>query len=66
MTWTGNPALTPSSGTFALAQAANEATWDRQNHRAATVVAGRAVNAADCAEILAMLGLVVPIERQSR
>lgn len=58
MSWTGNPSNTDENGRFAAAQAALAITHDRQNRRAARVVAGRSIDAADCAEMLAMLGLV--------
>jgi len=63
MSWTGNPATTDSSGRFAAAQLSNAIEADIQNKRAARVVAGRAVDALDCAEMLAMLGLDVPGQR---
>ncbi|HWM75806.1 MAG TPA: hypothetical protein VNQ53_18805 [Nocardioides sp.] len=37
-----------------------------QNDRAALVVAGRALDALDCAEMLAMLGLDVPVQREPK
>jgi hypothetical protein len=64
MAWTGNPATTNSSGRFAAAQLTNAIEADLQNQRAARVVAGRALDAIDCAEMLAMLGLDVPRQRQ--
>jgi hypothetical protein len=64
MTWTGNPCSTPSAGKFAAAQVAYSLESDRQNERAARVVAGRALDAVDCAEMLDMLGLDVPVQRR--
>jgi hypothetical protein len=66
MAWTGNPSTTDSSGRFAAAQLINEREADLQGQRAARVVAGRAIDAIDCAEMLAMLGLDVPAQRRSR
>jgi hypothetical protein len=63
MTWTGNPCTTPSGGRLAAVQLAHSLESDRQNERAARVVAGRALDAVDCAEMLAMLGLNVPVQR---
>jgi hypothetical protein len=57
MRWTGDPSRADESGRFAAAQAAAAAESDLQHYRAARVVAGRAFDAEDCAEILAMLGL---------
>jgi hypothetical protein len=57
MKWTGDPSRRDETGRFAAAQAAAAAENDLQHRRAARVVAGRAFDAADCAEILAMLGL---------
>jgi hypothetical protein len=57
MRWTGNPSRADENGRFAAAHAAAAAESDLQHHRAARVVAGRAIDAADCAEMLAMLGL---------
>ncbi|HYH30572.1 MAG TPA: hypothetical protein VD903_09325 [Pseudonocardia sp.] len=57
MSWTGDPSRTDETGRFAAAQAAAAAEYDLQHRRAARVVAGRATDAADCAEMLAMLGL---------
>ena len=57
MRWTGDPSRPDETGRFAAAQAAAAADSDIQHRRAARVVAGRAVDAADCAEMLAMLGL---------
>jgi hypothetical protein len=57
MKWTGDPSRRDETGRFAAAQAAAAAESDLQHRRAARVVAGRAFDAADCAEILAMLGL---------
>jgi hypothetical protein len=56
MSWTGSP--TPhDAGRFAAAHVTNTENHDLQNRRAARVVAGRSIDARDCAEILAMLGL---------
>lgn len=66
MTWTGNPCTTPSGGRFAAAQLTHSLESDRQNERAARVVAGRALDAVDCAELLAMLGLTVPVQRRPK
>jgi hypothetical protein len=57
MRWTGDPSRGDETGRYAAAQAAAAAESDLQNRRAARVVAGRAFDAADCAEMLAMLGL---------
>jgi hypothetical protein len=57
MSWTGDPSHVDQTGRFAAAQAAAAADSDLQHQRAARVVAGRATDAADCAEMLAMLGL---------
>lgn len=62
MTWTGSPSSAPY-GRLAAAQLANSLETDLQNERAARVVAGRAIDAVDCAEMLAMLGLDVPGQR---
>ncbi len=64
MTWTGNPCTIPSGGHFAAAQLAHSLESDLQNQRAARVVAGRALDAIDCAEMLDMLGLTVPVQRK--
>jgi hypothetical protein len=48
---------------FVAIQAAEAVLHDQQNRRAARVVAGRSIDAADCAEILAMLGLDAGGER---
>jgi hypothetical protein len=59
MSWTGTPSDGGGeNGRFAAAQAAHAAVQDVQNRRAARVVAGHSLEAADCAEMLAMLGLV--------
>jgi hypothetical protein len=57
MRWTGNPSRPDEAGRYAAAQAAAAAESNLQHRRAARVVAGRAFDAADCAEMLAMLGL---------
>lgn len=57
MSWTGNPSTAEDTGHFAAAQDALAATNERQNRRAVRVVAGRSLDAADCSEMLAMLGL---------
>lgn len=57
MSWTGSPSTHEESGRFAAALAAGAQNADLQNRRAARVVAGRALDAGDCAEMLAMLGL---------
>lgn len=49
-----------------MAQAAAEAESVDQHRRAARVVAGRAVDAAECAEMLAMLGLDGTRDRAGR
>jgi len=65
MAWTGtSTSLIP--GEFAANQAANLVHEDTQRARAARVVAGRATDAADCAETLAMLGLTIPGARTAR
>jgi hypothetical protein len=48
---------TSENGRFAAAQAAAAEESHVQHRRAARVVAGRSIDAADCAEMLAMLGL---------
>ena len=53
---TGDPSRRAEAGRYAAGQAAAAAENELQNRRAARVVAGRAVDAADCAEMLAMLG----------
>lgn len=63
MSWTGNPSTADENGRFAAAQAALAVTHDLQNRRAARVVAGRSLDAVDCAEMLAMLGLEAGDER---
>ncbi|GAA5116175.1 hypothetical protein [Pseudonocardia adelaidensis] len=63
MRWTGQPSRTEDHGRFAVAQAAAEAESADQHRRAARVVAGRAVDATECAEMLAMLGLDGGAER---
>ncbi len=63
MSWTGHPSNSDENGRFAAAQAAMAVSNDIQNRRAARVVAGRSVDAEDCAEMLAMLGLDVGQER---
>jgi len=63
MAWTGNPSTTTASGRFAETQLTNALETAVQNRKAARVVAGRAVDAIDCAEMLAMLGLDVPTQR---
>ena len=60
------PGTTPSGGRFVAAQTAYAAKSDIQNQRAARVVAGRALDAVDCAEMLDMLGLSVPVQRGVR
>jgi hypothetical protein len=62
MSWTGDPSRASENGRFAAAQAAAAAESDLQHRRAARVVAGRSTDAADCAEMLAMLGLDGPEE----
>ena len=57
MSWTGDPSRADENGRFAAAQAAAAAEFDLQHRRAARVVAGRSLDATDCAEMLAMLGL---------
>jgi hypothetical protein len=63
MGWTGHPSRTGENGRFAAAQAAAATESDRQHRRAARVVAGHSIDAADCAEMLAMLGLDGPEDR---
>ena len=63
MSWTGNPSTTDAGGRFAAAQVANAESNDLQNMKAARVVAGRSADAADCAEMLAMLGLDAGVDR---
>jgi hypothetical protein len=58
MSWTGNPSHGGGeNGRFAAAQVAHAEEQELQNRRAARVVAGHSTGAADCAEMLAMLGL---------
>ncbi|WP_219420044.1 hypothetical protein [Pseudonocardia nigra] len=66
MSRTGNSSRGDENGRFAAAQAALEVTNDLQNRRAARVVAGRSLDAADCAEMLAMLGLDAEGKRAAR
>jgi hypothetical protein len=66
MSWTGHPSRTDDNSRFALAQAAAEAVNVEQNRRAARVVAGRAIDVTECAEMLAMLGLDGRGERARR
>jgi len=66
MRWTGHPSRTEDHDRFAVAHAAAEAESADQHRRAARVVAGRAVDAAECAEMLAMLGLDGDAERARR
>jgi hypothetical protein len=66
MTWTEVPDTTASSSGFAEAQLAYSLQVGLQNDRAALVVAGRALDALDCAEMLAMLGLDVPVQREPK
>jgi hypothetical protein len=66
MRWTGNPSHADENGRFAAAHAAAAAESELQHQRAARVVASRAVDAADCAEMLAMLGLDGRAERDRR
>jgi uncharacterized NAD(P)/FAD-binding protein YdhS len=56
MSWTGHPSRTDDQSRFAMAQAAADAVHVEQNRRAARVVAGRAIDVTECAEMLAMLG----------
>jgi hypothetical protein len=63
MSWTGNPTHAAENGRFAAAQAEQAVVHDLQNRRAARVVAGRSLDAVDCAEMLAMLGLDAAGER---
>jgi hypothetical protein len=63
---TGSSSHPHENGRFAAAQAAATAENDLQNRRAARVVAGRAIDAIDCAEMLAMLGLDGSPERGRR
>ena len=63
MAWTGNPCTTSPGDRFAAAQLAHSLETNHQNERATRVVAGRALDAVDCAEMLAMLGLDVPVQR---
>jgi uncharacterized NAD(P)/FAD-binding protein YdhS len=66
MSWTGHPSRTDDHNRFEMAQAVADAVYVEQNRRAARVVAGRAVDVADCAEMLAMLGLDGRAERARR
>jgi hypothetical protein len=63
MSWTGNPSHPAENGRFAAALADQAVVHDLQNRRAARVVAGRSLDAVDCAEMLAMLGLDANGER---
>lgn len=65
MSWTGNPTHAAENGRLAAAQAEQAVVHDLQNRRAARVVAGRSLDAVDCAEMLAMLGLDATGERTS-
>ncbi|WP_232668294.1 hypothetical protein [Pseudonocardia sp. TRM90224] len=62
MAWTGK-STSPIAGEFAANQAANLIHEDTQRARAARVVAGHSIDAADCSETLAMLGLTIPSAR---
>jgi hypothetical protein len=65
MSWTGNPSQdSGENGRFAAAQAAQAELHDVQNRRAARVVASHATGAEDCAEMLAMLGLVARMDAE--
>jgi hypothetical protein len=66
MSWTGNPSTADENGRFAAGLAAASVSDDLQNRRAARVVAGRSVDAVDCAEMLAMLGLDAREDRMVR
>jgi hypothetical protein len=66
MSRTGHLSRTDDHSRFAMAQAAAEAVHVEQNRRAARVVAGRALDVAECAEMLAMLGLDGKAERARR
>ncbi len=58
MTWARHASTASNDqGRFAAVQAAYKLTCEAQGHRAALVVAGHSADAADCAELLAMLGL---------
>jgi hypothetical protein len=63
MSWTGHPSTASENGGFATALAAASVTDDLRNQRAARVTAGRSLDAADCAEMLAMLGLDAGADR---
>ncbi len=66
MSRTGSLSNTDENGRFAAAQVAHAISNDLQNRKAARVVAGRAVDAVDCAEMLAMLGLDAGEDRAAR
>jgi len=65
MAWTGK-STSLIAGEFAANQAANLIHEDTQRAQAARIVAGHAIDAADCAETLAMLGLTIPTARATR
>jgi hypothetical protein len=66
MSWTGNPSHDGGeNGRFAASLAAQAEVHDVQSRRAARVVAGHSTGVADCAEMLAMLGLAAGEERES-
>lgn len=49
---------------FGAARAAEKAACEKQNAMAALTVAGHALDAADCAYLLQMLGLDAPSEEE--
>jgi hypothetical protein len=57
MSRTGHHGFGKADGRYQAAQAAYEVSCAAQGRRAARVVAGRAIDAEDCAELLALLGL---------
>jgi tellurite resistance protein len=59
MTWArhGSTDTVVEQGRFAAAKAAERVRLDEQAGRAALTVAGHSMDASECAELLAMLGL---------
>lgn len=58
MTWARHAGTSnPDQDRFAAVQAAYKLSCDAQGRQAALVVASHSADAADCAELLAMLGL---------
>ena len=57
MTWARSASTPDETGRFAVVQAAYKVTCETQSRRAARIVASHSEDVADCAELLAMLGL---------